>query len=149
MTSRIPAISGSARTDSTNTALLRAAALLTVACAAAFAGASASASPPVPLAKNQSITTARAKLMQAGWKPDKLNDGATDQAFVTFRSAGYTETEQCGSTEPFCVLDYNDGHGACLRVIFDYATLKPLKAWVTNWTHECVDKTMLAKPKPG
>lgn len=126
--------------------MTRSAASLLIACAAALAAASALAAPPVPLATSQPLATARAKLIQAGWKPDKLIDGATDEAFTTFWHAGYEETEQCGSTEPFCVLDYNDGRGACLRVIFDYATLKPLKAWVTSWTHECVNPAMLVKP---
>ena len=143
------AISGKLKTSSTDRTRLREDVLISIACAAALAATAALAAPPVPLAKSQSLATARTKLMQAGWKPDKLTDGATGQAFVTFRNAGYTETELCGSTEPFCVLDYNDGHGACLRVIFDYATLQPLKAWVTSWTHECVDKTLLAKPKSG
>ena len=125
--------------------MTRPAASLLIACAL-FIATAAHAAPPVPLAKSQDLVAARAKLIQAGWKPDKIIFSTADEAFNTFRKAGYDETEQCGSTEPFCVLDYNDGHGACLRVIFDYATLKPLKAWVTSWTHECVDPAMLVKP---
>jgi hypothetical protein len=122
------------------------AASLVIACAAALAGASASAAPRVPLAKNQSIVTARAKLKQAGWKPDKVKYQGLDAPFVAFRQAGYTETEQCAADDSFCVLDYSDGHGNCLRVMFDYNMLKPLKAWVTSWTHECPNPAMLIKP---
>lgn len=125
--------------------MTRLAASLVIACAAALAAA-AHAAPPVPLAKNQPLATARAKLMQAGWKPDRMDYHATDEASTAFARAGYTETEQCSSIEPFCVLDYSDGHGTCLRVTFDYATLKPLKAWVTNWTHECANPARLLKP---
>jgi len=117
-----------------------------IACAVALASAAAQAAPPVPLAKNQAIATARVKLMQAGWRPDKMKYEATDEAFKAFVGAGYKEIEQCSGIEPFCVLDYNDGHGACLRVIYDYGTLEPLKAWVTSWTHECPNPAMLMKP---
>lgn len=126
--------------------MTRTAVLLVIACVAAFTGASASASPPVPLAKNQSIVTARAKLKQAGWRPQKMKYQGTDDAFLGFWAAGYHETELCGSDDSFCVLDYTDGHGACLRVMFDYGALKPLKAWVSSWTRECPNPAMLVKP---
>jgi hypothetical protein len=124
----------------------RPAASLVIACAAALAGAAAWAAPPVPLAKNQSIATARAKLKQAGWRPLKMKYQGTDTAFMDFWYAGYTETEQCAADDSFCVLDYTDGHGNCLRVMFDYGALKPLKAWVSSWTRECPNPAMIVKP---
>jgi len=120
---------------------------LVIACVAALAGTTAWASPPVPLAKNQAIATARAKLKQAGWRPMKIKYQGLDTAFVAFWQAGYTETEQCASDDAFCVLDYSDGHGNCLRVMFDYNMLKPLQAWVTSWTRECPNPDMLIKPR--
>ena len=108
-----------------------------------FAATSVYASPAVPIVKDQALPQARANLLKDGWKARKFQRAESSAAMDTFRAAGYTETEQCGKEEYFCVLDYVNAHGACLRVIVDYSTLAPLKGWVSNWTFECPNPELL------
>ena len=108
-----------------------------------LAAASAYASPAVPIVKDQALPHARANLLKDGWKARKFQRVVSSDAMDTFRAAGYTETEQCAKDEYFCVLDYVNAHGACLRVIVDYSTLAPLKGWVSSWTFECPNPELL------
>lgn len=121
----------------------RYASLVTLAGAVLLAAVSVQAAPSVPLVKDMTLASARANLLKQGWKARKFQRVIPSAAMDTFRSAGYTETEQCGQNEYFCVLDYVNEHGTCLRVIMDYSTLAPLKGWVSSWTFECPDPELL------
>ena len=107
---------------------------------------SAYAAPAVPIMKDMSLASARAGLVKQGWKARKIQRFVPSAAMDAFRNAGYAETEQCGGNEYFCVLDYVNARGSCLRVIVDYSYLSPLKAWVSSWTFECPNPEALVKP---
>ncbi|MGE5625751.1 MAG: hypothetical protein ACM3ZT_09415 [Bacillota bacterium] len=108
--------------------------------------ATAQAAKSVPLAKNLALDKAKAALRAQGWKPRAFARFIPGDAMDIFHANGYTETEQCSNEEYSCVLDYADAHGACLRVMVSYSTLKPLHAWVDHWTSECPNPEMLKAP---
>lgn len=124
--------------------MTRSTSFIILAGAALFAAASAAAD--VPLSGNQALASARTALLRHGWKPRALARFMPGDAMDIFRSNGYTETEQCSHEEYSCVLDYVNEHGSCLRVIVDYATLKPLHAWISSWTNECPNPELLKAP---
>lgn len=91
----------------------------------------------LPIEKGEVFKKARAELLQAGWRPRKITVIGTDPANTAFHAAGYGETESCSSSDNFCVLDYVDAKGACLRLVVNYNRLTPLQAWTGEWTFDC------------
>lgn len=106
----------------------------------------ATAQAAAPISKTTKLEKARVELRAAGWKPRSFARFAPSDAMSTFHDHGYTETEQCSNEEYSCVLDYVSDKGACLRVVVDYSTLKPLHAWVSSWTNECPNPELLKAP---
>ena len=106
----------------------------------------ASAQAAVPISKTMKLEKARVALRAAGWKPRDFSRFAPSDAMDIFRGLGYTETEQCSNQEYSCVLDYVNASGSCLRIVVEYSNLKPLHAWVGNWTSECPNPEQLKAP---
>src|SRR5690348_701942 len=102
-------------------------ALITVALVTSVAAVAAGHN--VIISKGEDFSKARAELIKDGWRPRKITIAAPDAPSTAFRAAGYGETESCSNTDNFCVLDYVDAKGACLRLLVNYNRLQPLQAW--------------------
>ncbi|MDD1136731.1 hypothetical protein M5G22_04100 [Pseudomonas sp. TNT2022 ID233] len=94
---------------------------------------------PAGIAVDESLVSARSKLIKGGWKPTRMHTSDGDEYSGVERelaARNFLEFDTCSFDSSRCILFYSK-KGACLRVDTIGEQLKDMT--VTRWTDECPD----------